>query len=45
MFDLLKANYISIHAPVWGATYKFIGDYDNEDISIHAPVWGATWRK
>ena len=33
---------ISIHAPVWGATFSrcvFVIDFP---ISIHAPVWGAT---
>ena len=39
----MKTN-ISIHAPVWGATYyNYI--YKGSDfmsISIHAPVWGAT---
>ena len=35
-------EYVSIHAPVWGAT---VGDYiikGVKGVSIHAPVWGAT---
>ncbi len=36
--------YISIHAPVWGAT-AFTSMYGIPlYISIHAPVWGATTR-
>ncbi len=39
-----KAEFISIHAPVWGATLAF-WDYDMlHEISIHAPVWGATQK-
>ena len=33
---------ISIHAPVWGATYYDLKDNRVLVISIHAPVWGAT---
>ena len=33
---------ISIHAPVWGATYLPLKDIIKIEISIHAPVWGAT---
>ena len=33
---------ISIHAPVKGATYSAICDFDPVKISIHAPVKGAT---
>ena len=33
---------ISIHAPVWGATFLTITVYAKSRISIHAPVWGAT---
>ena len=33
---------ISIHAPVWGATYDEEHQVVIFDISIHAPVWGAT---
>ena len=33
---------ISIHAPVWGATYADVVYAGDGFISIHAPVWGAT---
>ena len=33
---------ISIHAPVWGATFLFCVTSFLFKISIHAPVWGAT---
>ena len=34
--------FISIHAPVWGATSLTTAVELKERISIHAPVWGAT---
>ena len=34
--------FISIHAPVWGATDITITYNNITIISIHAPVWGAT---
>ena len=34
--------WISIHAPVWGATEGYKLKIDLKEISIHAPVWGAT---
>ena len=34
--------YISIHAPVKGATLYKVGDFVCIRISIHAPVKGAT---
>ena len=37
-----KELYISIHAPVWGATEQEEWEEEFEYISIHAPVWGAT---
>ena len=37
-------NFISIHAPVWGATAVLKVFMSILDISIHAPVWGATSR-
>ena len=34
---------ISIHAPMWGATFTSSWEYRlNLGISIHAPMWGAT---
>ena len=38
----LRGVYISIHAPVWGATEEIYCRCILNDISIHAPVWGAT---
>ena len=35
-------SFISIHAPVRGATPSLYNDIENEIISIHAPVRGAT---
>ena len=35
-------RYISIHAPVKGATSDFFTKHDDKLISIHAPVKGAT---
>ena len=34
--------YVSIHAPVWGATHLTIFVSYPVGVSIHAPVWGAT---
>ncbi len=36
--------YVSIHAPVWGATCGLLFLFPNVFVSIHAPVWGATGR-
>ena len=33
---------VSIHAPVWGATWIDNKKLSKEWVSIHAPVWGAT---
>ena len=33
---------VSIHAPVWGATYLAVQLARCSEVSIHAPVWGAT---
>ena len=33
---------VSIHAPVWGATFADDGKSILVAVSIHAPVWGAT---
>ena len=35
---------ISIHAPMWGATFPITQDSHYILISIHAPMWGATGR-
>ena len=41
-FHDYDSRFVSIHAPVWGATTK-AGDYNRQvKVSIHAPVWGAT---
>ena len=40
MFEYL--THVSIHAPVWGATYVVRQVTKMLDVSIHAPVWGAT---
>ena len=36
--------FVSIHAPVWGATYFPNCVFKICFVSIHAPVWGATKR-
>ena len=36
-------NFISIHAPTWGATTLVLQRDFSLCISIHAPTWGATW--
>ena len=42
MFIKTSVEYISIHAPTWGATTR-TGLLSNcHFISIHAPTWGAT---
>src|SRR5699024_7694123 len=33
---------VSIHAPIWGATYLLPCHSVDKPVSIHAPVWGAT---
>ena len=35
---------ISIHAPAWGATKRWLWYRGMRRISIHAPAWGATLR-
>ena len=39
---LANNKIISIHAPVWGATWQAKSCRQLSAISIHAPVWGAT---
>ena len=36
---------VSIHAPVWGATYCLNCHELSLAVSIHAPVWGATTKQ
>ena len=33
---------VSIHAPAWGATRKYLLSRYSQYVSIHAPAWGAT---
>ncbi len=40
--QLFPGLIVSIHAPVWGATYPEGLGQATVDVSIHAPVWGAT---
>ena len=42
VYILWRNQYISIHAPTWGATLSGIPDIIKTSISIHAPTWGAT---
>ena len=38
-----SAAFISIHAPLWDATYlEMVPDGYVKNISIHAPLWDAT---
>ena len=39
---VITVQYISIHAPAWGATAQDVRDKLLDIISIHAPAWGAT---
>ena len=39
---VFQKSFISIHAPVWGATFIVSSFKKDMIISIHAPVWGAT---
>ncbi len=39
-----QVDYVSIHAPVWGATVYDVLANLRSIVSIHAPVWGATIR-
>ena len=38
----MQLSRVSIHAPTWGATPKWIGCTERRKVSIHAPTWGAT---
>ncbi len=37
-----QVNFVSIHAPAWGATSKRHASATAGGVSIHAPAWGAT---
>ena len=39
---ILAKILVSIHAPVWGATYADHKHSSHGKVSIHAPAWGAT---
>ena len=39
------AGFVSIHAPVWGATMTPLQALEKAIVSIHAPVWGATHQE
>jgi len=39
---LAALPFVSIHTPVWGATFQVIRHDVLFQVSIHAPVWGAT---
>ena len=41
-YEHLGIDYVSIHAPVKGATVMFDSGRQKELVSIHAPVKGAT---
>ena len=40
-----QCDFISIHAPAWGATRWRLTNTNEQEISIHAPAWGATRSK
>ena len=37
-----RMEYVSIHAPAWGATLRRPSAVSDQRVSIHAPAWGAT---
>ena len=41
-FVVTGCQWVSIHAPVWGATTAATHLHHSTHVSIHAPVWGAT---
>ena len=41
---LLNSEYVSIHAPTWGATTCSYVHIKSFGVSIHAPTWGATQK-
>ncbi len=40
--ERIRGQFVSIHAPVWGATAIICRIRRCKRVSIHAPVWGAT---
>ena len=40
-----RVNFVSIHAPAWGATWSAEVWATIVTVSIHAPAWGATFVK
>ena len=38
-----NSQWVSIHAPTWGATTKTGNSSPSFAVSIHAPTWGATF--
>ena len=40
--SIIRLKYVSIHAPIWGATVLHHIRRDMQKVSIHAPIWGAT---
>ena len=42
MAETWRKEFVSIHAPTWGATEYGNGYHDGSRVSIHAPTWGAT---
>ena len=38
----LVHEFVSIHAPAWGATFASAAQSYAIAVSIHAPAWGAT---
>ncbi len=41
MQELIE-EWVSIHAPAWGATQDALWPLAHRLVSIHAPAWGAT---
>ena len=39
-----RPEWVSIHAPAWGATNVKQNPYLSRAVSIHAPAWGATYN-
>ncbi len=39
---MFSEEWVSIHAPAWGATLSSPFLWRIVDVSIHAPAWGAT---
>ena len=39
---LTVTNWVSTHAPAWGATIAEAINNTPDEVSTHAPAWGAT---